>query len=208
MENPSLHLIFWMWVLVLLITNLKQICFVNPRIAISFSILILLTHFTTKSQLFTARDCVSKRLCSSPSTFHKHLENLKTWFCDRGYRQKVKIVSEKSLDELFERPNRKETGVPLFVTYHPRFHNLSAIRKKHFTYLYGKENVERVFPPAPLVSFRSGYSLRNHLVRAKVYPLIREKGTFCCGRADEQMWNLLQHKANWHFFEFCDQKCL
>ena len=69
------------------------------------------------------------------------------------------------------------------MTYHPRFHNLSAIRKKHFTYLYGKENVERVFPPAPLVSFRSGYSLRNHLVRAKVYPLIREKSTFCCGKS-------------------------
>ena len=32
------------------------------------------------------------------------------------------------------------------------------------------------------VLFRSGYSLRNHLVRAKVYPLIRKKGTFCCGK--------------------------
>ena len=183
MKNPSLQLIFWMRALALLITNLKQIYFVNPRIAISFSILILLTHFTTKKSIVYSQGLRIKRLCSSPSTFHKHLENLKTWFCDRGYRQKVKRVSEKSLDELFERPNRKETGVPLFVTYHPRFHNLSAIRKKHFTYLYGKENVERVFPPAPLVSFRSGYSLRNHLVRAKVYPLIREKGTFCCGKS-------------------------
>ena len=37
------------------------------------------------------------------------------------------MVSDKNLDELFERLNRKETGVPLVVTYHLRFHNVSAI---------------------------------------------------------------------------------
>ena len=52
----------------------------------------------------------------------------------RGYSQKVvdaqiERVSEKGLDELFERPDRKETGVPFVVTYHPRFHNLSAIMR-------------------------------------------------------------------------------
>ena len=83
----------------------------------------------------------------------------------------------------YERPNRKETGIPLLVTYHPRFYNLSAIRRKYFTFLYAEEKVKRIFTPAPFVSFRSGYSLRNHLVRAKVYPLIREKGTFCCGKS-------------------------
>ena len=40
---------------------------------------------------------------------------------------KLKEFLKKSLDELFERPNRKETGVSLVVTYHPRFYNLSAI---------------------------------------------------------------------------------
>ena len=40
--------------------NLKQIYFVNPRLAISFLILTLAINFTTKSQLFTARDFVSK----------------------------------------------------------------------------------------------------------------------------------------------------
>ena len=48
----------------------------------------------------------------------------------------MKRLSEKSLDELFERPTRKETGVPFAVTYHPRFHNLSANIRKHFTFLY------------------------------------------------------------------------
>ena len=50
--------------------------------------------------------------------------------------------------------------------------------------MYVEKNVKRVFTPVPFVSFRSVYSLRNHLVRAKVYfPLIREKGTFCCGNS-------------------------
>ena len=87
----------------------------------------------------------------------------------------------------YERPNRKETGIPLLVTYHPRFYNLSAIRRKYFTFLYAEEKVKRIFTPAPFVSFRSGYSLRNHLVTAKVYPLIREKGTFVAGRADVKL---------------------
>ena len=106
-----------------------------------------------------------KKLCSSPLTFLKHLENL------------------KSLDKLFERPDRKEIGVPLVVTYHSRFHNPSTIMEKYFPFSYDEEKVKRVFIPAPLVSFCSGYSLRNHLVRAKVYPFIREKGTFCCTKS-------------------------
>ena len=55
--------------------------------------------------------------------------------------------------------------------------------RKYFTFLYAEEKVKRVFTPAPFVSFRSGFSLRNHLVRAKVYPLIRENGTFCCRKS-------------------------
>ena len=117
---------------------------------------------------------------------------MKTWFCNRGYTQKVvdaqtKRVSEKSLDDLFDRLNRKETVVPLAVTYHPRFHNLSAIIRKYFTFVCSEEKVKRGFTPASFVSFRFGYSLRNHLVRAKVYPLVREKIHFVVGRADVKL---------------------
>ena len=129
--------------------------------------------FRNKKSIVYSQGLRIKRLCLSPLTFQKHLEDLKTSFCNRGYPQKVvdaqiKRVSEKSLDELFERPNRKQTGLPLVVTYPPRFLNLSAIVIKYFTFLYAEEKVKRVFTPAPFVSFRSGYSLRNHLVRAKV----------------------------------------
>ena len=97
---------------------------------------------------------------------------MKTWFCKKEYPQKLvdaqhKSVSEKGLDELFEGPDKKVTGATLVVIYQPRFHKLSVIIRKYFTFLH----------PA-FISFRSGRYLKNHLVRAKVCPFIKEKGTF------------------------------
>ena len=46
-------------------------------------------------------------------------------------------------------------------------------------YLYAEEQEKKVFTPAPFVSFRSGYSLRADLGRAKVYLLLTEKGSSC-----------------------------
>ena len=56
------------------------------------------------------------------------------------------------MHDLIGRSGKKETGVPLIVTYYPRFHNLNNIRK-HFTFLYAEEQVKSVFTPAPFVSF-------------------------------------------------------
>ena len=76
-----------------------------------------------------------------------------------------------------------------------------------------------MFTPAPFVPFRSGYSLSSHLVRAKVYPLIREKGSSCCGkRRREPCFNIQEtdnfqsfvtkevYKINHQFH--CDSKCV
>ena len=114
--------------------------------------------FHNKKLIVYSQRLSIKSLCSSTLAFQKHLENSKTWFCKRGYPQKavdaqIKRISEKSLDELFERPVRKETGVPLVVAYHPRFHNLSAIVRKYFTFLYIEEKVKRVFTPLHLFHF-------------------------------------------------------
>ena len=130
-----------------------------------------------------------------------------------------KKVSEITTHDLIGRSEKKETGVPLTVTYHPRFHNLNNIIRKHFIFLYAEEQVKSAFTPAPFVSFRSGYSLKNHLVRAKVYPLVREKGTFWCGKKRcETCYNVKLidtfesfvtknvYKIN-HSFN-CDSKCL
>ena len=75
-----------------------------------------------------------------------------------------------------------------------------------------------MFTPAPFVLFRSDYTLRSHLVRAKVYPLIKEKGS-CCGKSRCQTCFNIQetdtfqrsvtkkdYKINNHFH--CDSKCV
>ena len=76
-----------------------------------------------------------------------------------------------------------------------------------------------MFTPGPFASFRSGYSLRSHLVRAEVYPLIREKGSSCCGKSRcETCFNIQEtdtfqsfvtkevYKINHHFH--CYSKCI
>ena len=42
--------------------------------------------------------------------------------------------------------------------------------------------VKKVLPLSPFVSFRSGYSLKSHLVRAKLSPGKREVGSYKCGK--------------------------
>ena len=209
MKSPSPMLIYWMWVLASLITNLKQIYIVNPLIAISFSTLILLIHFTTKHLLFTVRDPASED-CSSPLTFQKDLENFKTWFCKTGYPLRevdalFKGASKKGLGRFFERPDRRDTDVALVMIYQ---------------ILYAEEK-SREFLHLPYLSHFVS-SLRNRLVRAKVYPLTRTKGgkryIFCWTSWCKTCSNIKQtdtfgsfvtmkvYKINYSFK--CDSKCL
>ena len=113
-----------------------------------------------------------------------NLESLRSWFGKRGYpkelvENQIWTVLERKPEQLFESRTKAGTSVPLVVTHHPRFHNLINMIRKIFIYLYVEEQVKKVFTTVSFVLFRSGYSLRSHLVRAKVFPLIREKGSSC-----------------------------
>ena len=81
----------------------------------------------------------------------------------------IRRVLESKPEQPFESRSKTGIGVPLVVTYHSRFYNLSNTIRKLFIYLYAEEQVKKVFTPAPFVSFRSIYNLRSNLVRAKVY---------------------------------------
>ena len=126
-----------------------------------------------------------KRLCSSSSAFEKHLESIRSSFGKRIYPKEFvdnqpRRVVQNILEQLPIHQTKHGTGVPLVVTYHPRFRDLGSIIRKNFIYLYAEEQVKQVFTPARFLSFWPGFSLRNHLVRPKVYPLLREKGSSCC----------------------------
>ena len=64
----------------------------------------------------------------------------------------------------------RQKGLPLMVTYNPFLSHLGQTIRKNLFLLYQGEEVKRVFTPAPFVSIRTARTLRNHLVRTKVYP--------------------------------------
>ena len=87
-----------------------------------------------------------KRLCFKKDRFEKHLKSLCSWFYKRRYPKElvdnqIRRVFERKPEQLFERSTKTGTGVPLVVTYHPRFHNLSNIIRKLFIHLYAEEQV-------------------------------------------------------------------
>ena len=84
----------------------------------------------------------------------------------------MKRVTETT--QTSEQTYKRGNGVPLVLTYLPRLKNVNDIIKKHLVFLNAKEQVENMFTPPPFVSFRASFSLRKHLVRAKVYSLLRE----------------------------------
>ena len=81
------------------------------------------------------------------------------------------------------------------------------------------KEVKKVFPVAPIVSFKSAWKLGSYLVRAKLYPLERTVGSFKCNKPRcEVCINVIEvdtftstatgesFKIN-HKFN-CDDKCL
>ena len=168
------------------------------------------THpFHNKTSIVYSQGSCIRRLLS-PLTFQKDLENLKTWFCKTGYPlRKVdalfKGASKKGLDKFFERPDRRDTDVALVMTYQ----------------ILHAEEKSREFLHLPYLSHFVS-SLRNRLVRAKVYPLTRTKGgkryIFCWTSWCKTCSNIKQtdtfgsfvtmkvYKINYSFK--CDSKCL
>ena len=71
-------------------------------------------------------------------------------------------------------------GTPLVITYHPLLKSLSAIIDKNLSILYMDKEVEKVFNPRSMVSFRTARKLNSYLVRTKLYPLERTVGSYKC----------------------------
>lgn len=166
-----------------------------------------------------------KRICSLENDVDKRLKMLHGWFIKRGYPEqlvntqlhRVRLHRREGL--LTRAQNVREKGVPLVVTFHPLLGELGSIVRKHINILYLDLAVKKVFTPPPFVSFRSGFSLKNHLVRAKVYPLDRETGSYKCGKPrcltclNIQEVSFFQSSVDGKQYKInhrlnCDDKCL
>ena len=148
-------------------------------------------HYTSSHPDHTKRSIIYSqalrisRICSNNSDFVKHLENMKSWFELRGYPKKM-IEQETKKVKFLNRSNvvhKKNTGigVPFVFTYHPLLKSMGHIINKNLHLLYMDEEVKKVFTPKPLISFRSARKLSSYLVRAKLYPEERIRGSFKCG---------------------------
>ena len=120
-----------------------------------------------------------KRLCSTNVAFENHFESLSKYLKTLVDDQLKRVIETKQTSyQTYKRGN----GVLLVLTYHSRLKNVNNIIKRHLLFLYAKEQVENIFTPPPFVSFRAGFNLRKHLVRAKVNPLLCECGSPGCSK--------------------------
>ena len=89
--------------------------------------------------------------------FNAHISNLMGWLLARDYPQK--FVSEQIDKVVFgKQPTRKDTsekGVPFVATYHPKRKNLGKLIKNLQLFLCSDSEVQRVFSPTHLISYRS-----------------------------------------------------
>ena len=96
---------------------------------------------------------------------------------------------------------------------------IAQIMKKLDHLLYQDESVKWVFNHPPMVSYHTARKLSSYLVRAKLYPLERKRGSYKCGNLRWLVCNNIEEtdtftstaieesfKINHHLC--CNDKCL
>ena len=139
----------------------------------------------TKRSIIYSQTLRISRICSKTSDFLKHLENMKSWFELRGYPNKL-IKQEMEKVKFFKngtvvRQRNPRKGASFVLTYHTLFKSMGEIINKNLNLLYMYDEVKKVLTPKPMISFRSARKMGRYLVRAKLYPDERTKGSFKCG---------------------------
>ena len=125
------------------------------------------------------------KICSYERDFDTHALNMKSWFLDRGYsKQMIDSQMEKvRFGQKKVQSKKADIGVPFVMTYHPKLRAVGQFMKKLQHLIYQDETVKRVFPPPPMISYRSARKISSYLVRAKLYPLERKTGSYKCGNS-------------------------
>ena len=110
-------------------------------------------------------------------------------------------------------------GIPLVITFYPKFKSIGQLLHKHQHILYMVQENKNVFTPGPIATFRSARKLSSCLVRAKLYLIERIVGSHKYkGKHCEVCLNIQEtscfsssvtnetYKIN-HQFE-CNEKCI
>ena len=110
---------------------------------------------------------------------------MKSWSLKRGYPERL---IDKEMEKVkfghyrFNGKYNSKKCIPLLLTYHSLLKSLSKIISKNLYLLFMDEEINTVFTPGPIVSFKSSRKLSSYLVRAKLYPTERVVGSFKCNK--------------------------
>ena len=137
----------------------------------------------TKRSIVYSQGSRVKMIRSEKEDFLKHMREMKLWFLKQRYPENIvdQELGKVESSESSRRTNKKDKGVCLVATYHPLLQNIGRIFHRHLDLLYTDQEVERVFTPGLMASFRSAQKISSYLVWAKLYPLERRVDSFKCG---------------------------
>ena len=116
------------------------------------------------------------RICSSEKDFRTYVSHMNECFSARGYPE---IVVNNQIDKfVFGRDQcvkkNLESGIPFVTTYHPKVKELGKMIRDLLSFLYSDGEVQKVFSPPPIVSYRSARKIKDYIVRSKLY-LLKER---------------------------------
>ena len=135
------------------------------------------------------------RLCSLEEDFRKHCSELKSWLLNRNYPSKFIDTEMKKVKFNYrsKKSDKKETGVPFVLTFHPSLKNLNKIIKDNLYLLFMEPELKTVFSPPPMVSFKAARNISSYLVRSKLYPIERKVGSEKCGKKWCEVCKNMEH---------------
>ena len=131
-----------------------------------------------------------KRICSNGDVLNERLSDLKQWFLKRYYKDeyvddqinRTNNISREALLKKRSKPDNEDTPITLVLPYHPALNkHVHTISKRAHVHLRKSPKLAHILPTPPRITYRNGKSLSQHLVRARMKPLVTlPKGVFPC----------------------------
>ena len=99
-----------------------------------------------------------RRICDDQETLKKRMRQYTDYFVACGYRRSFvkkemkKVLKIDRKNALKKKEKRKESRIPLVVSYNPDLPPLGRIINKHWPTLQSKKRLKKVFKKRPIVS--------------------------------------------------------
>ena len=119
------------------------------------------------------------RTNSSQITFERNIRNFHNCLLERGYPaailrkylSEVKFADRKTALQQRNKSARKKL-LPFVTQYHPALPSLKKILMGKWQLKQNQQRLREIFKEPPLISYRKGKSLKDLLVRAKLWRVI------------------------------------